>query len=155
MNAMVISVFSKAVRQAFLILSNVSNHYCTWATNKRQVAGLHMVWRAILMAALLCAAPSWAVHKCVEPDGKTSYQDTECVAGKEDTLKITDNTSDSDPSGSSTGYSGSANKGRPHSPSERMQSLPRIDPVIYTGPRGGRFHYTESGNKSYVRKGER
>lgn len=116
---------------------------------------MHRIWKVVFLTALFFAAPAWAVHKCTGLDGKISYQDTECVVGKGGTLKITDNKSDSDLSGSNPGYSGGANTVPTHSTAERVRSRRSSDPAIHTGPRGGRFHYTESGNKSYVRKGGR
>ena len=116
---------------------------------------MRRVWQAILWTALFFATPSWAVYKCMEPNGKISYQDTECVAGQGDRLNTTDNLYNSGPSVFSPSDSGGTTTGPPHSPLERMRPVPRTDPVVHTGPRGGRFRFTDSGNKSYVRKGGR
>lgn len=123
--------------------------------NKMGVTDMTMLRRAVFLMALFFAAPAWAVQKCTAPDGKISYQDVECVDGKGGTLKITDNKSDNAPSGSNRNYSGGANTGPSHSASERVRLGHVSDPAIHTGPRGGRFHFTESGSKSYVRKGIR
>ena len=42
---------------------------------------------AVLMAALMVCAPSWAVNKCTGPDGKVSFQDAPC-SGKGEALTV-------------------------------------------------------------------
>ena len=40
-----------------------------------------------LSAALIAAAPAWAVNKCTGPDGKTVFQDAPC-AGKGEKIEV-------------------------------------------------------------------
>lgn len=42
---------------------------------------------AVLMAALMVCAPSWAVNKCTGPDGKVSFQDAPC-SGRGEALTV-------------------------------------------------------------------
>lgn len=43
---------------------------------------------AILTAAILAAAPAWAINKCTGPDGKTVFQDAPCPGkGEQITVK--------------------------------------------------------------------
>ena len=43
--------------------------------------------KAAALAAVLVAAPAWAINKCTSPDGKVSYQEQPCV-GQGGELKI-------------------------------------------------------------------
>ena len=47
-----------------------------------------MTWPAVFLgAALLAAAPAWAINKCTGADGKVVFQDAPC-AGKGETLDV-------------------------------------------------------------------
>lgn len=94
----------------------------------------------VLLLALSLCTPAWTVNKCTGADGKITYQDEECIGSKSEKLNISSN-SDSGQSSSATGLvGGGTGAGRR---------------TIHTGPRGGQFYYTESGNKTYVSRGRR
>jgi hypothetical protein len=87
-----------------------------------------------MLSSVLFAAPAWAINKCTDVHGVVSYQDEECPPGKSEKLKID---STPQPQAGSDSYDGGL--------------YSRGSGAVYTGPRGGHYTITPSGNRSYVR----
>lgn len=109
--------------------------------------------KILLAALMLTTAPAWAINKCTGPDGKISYQDSDCPDGKGETLKISEDSSAGDYP--SYGYGSSSYGGSRNSAGAVQTGRSSGDNTIHTGPRGGHFRYTSSGSKAYVGKGKR
>lgn len=108
---------------------------------------------AMVLAVLLCtvAGPSWAINKCIDSAGKTAYQEEPCPVGsKANEVKIHDNASRAD-YGAGSVYTGSTYSGSTYpSQSYRSSRTGPGDRTVHTGPRGGRYTITPSGNKNYI-----
>lgn len=123
----------------------------------------------VLCVSLLANAE---VFKCVDAEGKTVYQNTPCPNDKGYFFDLDKNTKvsveeykknkekeqermkqefeaakklEEQQSSYSTDYTGSTYGGRSYSGGK----------TIHTGPRGGRYYYNSSGNKTYVSGGRR
>ncbi len=50
----------------------------------------HTLAAGLLATASLLSAPAWAINKCVDAQGRTSFQDEPCAAGqKAETITVT------------------------------------------------------------------
>lgn len=112
---------------------------------------MHALKALAIVVAALAGYPAWAVHKCVDSAGKTTYQEEPCPSGsKANELKIYDNAAQAD-YGNSGAYTGGAYSGSTYpSQSYRPSRTGPGDRTVHTGPRGGRYTITPSGNKNYI-----
>ncbi len=128
----------------------------------------------IIIAIALCVSLSAnaEVFKCVDADGKTAYQNTPCPNDTGYFVDLDKNTKmsvdeykknkeqehlkqefeaakrieEQQSNSSSNYYTGPT--------SSTSRSIPNYSGsrTIHTGPRGGRYYYNSSGNKTYVRR---
>lgn len=92
----------------------------------------------LFIFTIVFAGSAWAINKCVTTDGKVTYQEEKCPSGaSEHDVKLHDNAAQAEGvyMGSQPRDAGPRHYGRDH---------------VYTGPRGGRYKITESGNKRYI-----
>lgn len=96
-----------------------------------------------VLAIGLTSAPVWAINKCIDTHGRVTYQEKECP-GEGTKLDIKE--SKDDVYGGSGAYYGGGYSGSTRS---------RGRGSVYTGPRGGQYTVSPSGNKSYISRGKR
>lgn len=93
---------------------------------------------------VLACQSALAVHKCTDAKGQVVYQDARCPDGKGQELVVKPSSAGFD--GGDGGYAGGGYGGYGGAGSYGGYS----SGTVHTGPRGGRYTITPSGNKNYL-----
>lgn len=98
----------------------------------------------IIINLCLSVAYSGDFYKCLNEKGQTVFSDKKCAENAEKfNIKEEKDYENSTYSSGSGTYSGSV----PSSSTSYSRSR-----VIHTGPRGGKYYYNSSGNKTYIKR---
>ena len=110
---------------------------------------MKLIKHAALMVVALTLSPAWAVNKCTAADGRVSYQEEPCPHGSEGKeIKIHNDVPPGDGAYGHGAYGGGAASTSLSAATSGRRS--GGGGHIYTGPRGGRYTITGSGNKRYI-----